>query len=75
MVGRIAMNATGPARGAADMVVPAQRLDFDLVALSVLRRMKVAKILDEQIPAKQAGPQSTMSQAQGLPPPTPGPSV
>ena len=71
----MAMNATGPAWGAADIVVRAQRLDFDLVALSVLRRMKVAKILDEQIPAKQAGPQSAMAQAQGLPPPTPGPSV
>jgi hypothetical protein len=28
--------------------------------------MKVSKILDEQIPAKQAGPQSAMAQAQDV---------
>ena len=55
--------------------VAVRRLDFLPIALTFLRTLRVAEIIDAAVPPPQSGPQSTLAKALGLPPPAPPPSV
>src|SRR6266508_1120466 len=55
--------------------VSVRRLDFLPIALSFLRKLRVAEIIDTAVPPPKPGPQSTLAQVLGLPLPPPPPSV
>jgi transposase len=68
--------SSAPVKGDPIRGVEVQRLDFDPVALEVMRQVGLAQLIDQRAQApKQAGPQHTLAASRGEPPPLDGPSV
>jgi len=58
-----------------DATPTVRRLDFLPIALTFLRKLRVAELIDAAIPPRPPGPQSAIAAALGMPPPVPPPSV